>query len=982
MRIFLALLCAVSLRAEEKWFERLEYRFIGPALMGGRATDVEGVPGNPAVVYAATGTGGLWKTVNGGVTWNPIFERQDTISIGDIALESGNPDVIWLGSGESNVRNSVGFGDGVYRSTDGGKTWKHLGLRETERISRVIVHPANPNIVWVGALGHAFGPNEHRGVYLTTDGGATWSKTLYIDPSHGVADLDVDPVNPNIVYAAMWRFERKPWTHTSGSEQGGVFKSIDGGRTWKKLTDGLPKLMGRIGVKVAPSNPDVVYVAAESNDGILFRSSDKGEHFKAVYKKRDIVGRGFYYADLRVDPTDENRLYTLSTNLWTSIDGGATFKTIAGRIHSDHHALWIDPKDPRRLWLGQDGGFAVSLDRGASWEYVNNLALAQFYQIHADNREPFYMISGGLQDNGTWQGPSRTREPAGILNDDWRMISFGDGFHVTSHPNDPDVFLTESQGGYLSRMDMRTREQQLVSPQPKSNAGGTAASMKYRFNWNAPVIPSPHDGKVVYFGGNVLFKTTDFGKTWSPISPDLTTNDPEKQKSAGGPVWYDNSTAENHCTIISIAESPLKRDTVWVGTDDGNVQMTANGGKSWSLVKVAVPAHSPVSHVEPSRHDANLVYAAFDRHMFDDFAPHIFRSADGGKSWTRIVNGIGPKAYVHVVKEDPKNPQMLYAGTELGLYVSWDRGGSWQRLHLKNLPHVPVHDILVHPRENDLILGTHGRSVVIFDDAAPLQQMNASVAASGAHLFDVRPALRFTSRFTRYGLGNKVFAGPNPPAGALITYWLKEKGEVKMEILDAAGKAIRTLEKPSKEQGLQRVSWDLRSNAPVQRKERAPAEEEDDFAGPPRGPLVLPGTYTVRLTAAGQTIEKKVEVRLDPSLKIDPAELRSQFDTVQRLTEMQSAVNRALKSIDSLHEQIANSAKLAAGKSGWDELRKEIEKELDRVEDGLGQKPDAPRLESPPRLAENLRALAGGIDQVNAAATPYQMEVFNELRSD
>ncbi|HYE13269.1 MAG TPA: hypothetical protein VD968_02385, partial [Pyrinomonadaceae bacterium] len=449
----LAALCCLTLTAraqtpestddaatEIKSFERLEWRQIGPANMGGRTADVEGVPGRPEVVYVATASGGLWKTTNGGVRWSPVFDRQGTISIGDIALEPGNPDVVWVGTGEANPRNSVSFGDGVYKSTDGGKTWQHVGLRDSERISRILINPRDPNVVYVGALGHAFGINEERGVFMTTDGGKTWSKTLYVDAEHGIADMDIDPSNPNVLYAAVWKFKRTPWTHTSGSEKGGVFRSTDGGRTWKRLEGGLPKLVGRIGVKVAPSNPSVVYAITEAKDGTLWRSDDRGETWRNVSKETRIVSRGFYYTDLRVDPQNENRVYAIASTLFVSIDGGRTFRSITGRTHIDYHALWIDPTNPKRMWQGQDGGVAVSYDAGESWEYVNNMPLGQFYQIHADNRQPFYHLVGGLQDNGTWTGPSRTREPSGILNDDWRMVSFGDGFFALNHADDPDLY--------------------------------------------------------------------------------------------------------------------------------------------------------------------------------------------------------------------------------------------------------------------------------------------------------------------------------------------------------------------------------------------------------------------------------------------------------------------------------------------------------------------------------------------------------------
>ncbi|MEP6636487.1 MAG: hypothetical protein ABJB97_07155, partial [Acidobacteriota bacterium] len=553
----------------ERAFEKLEWRSIGPANMGGRTADVEGVPGDPNIVYVASASGGLWKTINGGISWKPIFERQGTISLGDIALAPSNPDVIWVGTGESNTRNSVSFGDGVYKSTDAGKTWQHMGLKDTERISAIAIHPQNPDIVYVGALGHAFGPNEERGVFMTTDGGKTWARTLYIDKQHGVSDLEIDPTNPNILYAGMWSFERKPWTHHSGSENGGLFKSIDGGRTWNKITNGLPKLMGRIGVRVAPSNTNVVYAIVESKDGTLYRSDDRGETFKQVSKETRIVSRGFYYTRVRVDPTNENRVYAVASTLFVSIDGGKTFRSITGKTHIDYHALWIDSRNPKRMWQGQDGGIAVSYDLGETWESVNNIPLGQFYQIHADNRSPFYYVMGGLQDNGSWTGPSHTREPAGIMNDDWRMVSFGDGFYILNSADDPELYISESQGGNILRTDFRTREQQEVNPWGRGSGDGPALGEKYRFNWNSPIILSPHDKNTVYFGGNVVFKSTDFGKTWEQISADLTTNDPEKQKDAGGPVAFENSTAEYHTTIISLAESPIQKGQIWAGTDDG-----------------------------------------------------------------------------------------------------------------------------------------------------------------------------------------------------------------------------------------------------------------------------------------------------------------------------------------------------------------------------------------------------------------------------
>ncbi len=973
----------------EEAFSRLEYRSIGPAIMGGRIADVEGVPGDPNVVYVASASGGLWKTTNGGVTWKPIFERQGTFSIGDIALAPSNPEVIWVGTGESNVRNSVSFGDGVYKSTDGGKTWQHMGLKDTEHISAIAINPQNPDIVYIGALGHAFGPNDERGVFMTTDGGKTWTKTLFIDNQHGVADLEIDSTNPNILYAGMWSFERKPWTHRSGSEKGGVYKSIDGGRTWNKLTNGLPKLMGRIGVRVAPSNPNVVYVIVESKDGTLYRSDDRGENFRLVSKNTDIVSRGFYYTRVRVDPTNENHIFAVASTLYTSVDGGKTFRSITGRTHIDYHALWLDPKNPKRMWHGQDGGIAVTYDGGETWEAVYNIPLGQFYQVHADNSQPFYNVMGGLQDNGSWTGPSRTREPAGIMNDDWRMVSFGDGFYVINNPDNPDQYLSESQGANIVWTDFKTREQQLVNPWGRGSGGGPAAGQKYRFNWNSPIVFSPHEKTTVYLAGNVVFKSPDFGKTWEQISPDLTTNDQEKLKDAGGPIAVENSTAEYHSTIITIAESPIQKGQIWVGTDDGNLQLTTDGGKNWSNVVKNVSglaANSPVSHVEPSRTDASTVYMALDRHMFDDFRPYIFKSTDSGKSWTSISGNLPAKAYVQVVREDPKNRNLLYAGTELGLFASYNGGKDWMPLNLKNLPNVSVHDILVHPRENDLILATHGRSLWIFDDATPIQQMTPQILNSNAYLFSVRPALRFTSRFTRYGTGDKQFAGPNPPAGALITYYLKdkldEKATLKLQIFDRDGKLVQDIERPSREKGLNRMAWNLRLGGPEVR--RPPTEEQLAFGFGSRGPQVLPGTYTVKLTVNDKVYDQPVEVKLDPTISVTTAALQEALDMQIKLRDMQSNINLSLRFLDSIEEQLKHTQTTMKGlqKEPDKDLMKALEgyiKELDTLEDRLSSRNEGLGLGGRSQVADDIGNLFFSLD-TNFGPTPGQRQYFGEIQ--
>ena len=911
--------------------------------MGGRTTDVEGVPGNPNVVYVATASGGLWKTINGGMNWTPIFERQNTISIGDIALEPNNPDVIYVGTGEANTRNSVSFGDGVYKSTDGGKTWQ---------------------------------------------------KTLYIDNKHGVADLDIDPSNPNILYAAMWHFERKPWTHTSGSENGGVFKSVDGGRTWKKLTSGLPKWLGRIAVKVAPSSPNIVYVMVEAKEGALYRSENHGENFRMVSKESNrIVSRGFYYTDLRIDPTDENRVYAIASALSVSIDGGKTFRRISNRTHGDYHALWINPKNPDRIWQGQDGGIAVSYDRAENWEVVNNIPLGQFYQLFADNRQPFYYLAGGLQDNGTWTGPSRTRE-GGILNAHWRTVSGGDGYFAIINLDNPDLYLSESQGGGVVRTDLRLVEQQVAILQPRRNDGGPVKDLKHRFNWNTPLVLSAFDNNTVYSGSQFVLKTKDFGRTWDVISPDLTINDPEKQKDAGGPVWTENTTAEYHCTIISISESPLNANILWVGTDDGNLQMTTDGGKAWTnLTKnTGAPAFSPVSHVEASRTSADLAYASFDRHMFDDFRPHVFKTSDAGKTWKNISGNLPEQAYVHVVREDPKNTNLIYAGTELGVFASYNGGGNWVALNLKNLPAVAVHEILVHARENDLILGTHGRSIMVFDDATPIQQMSPELTNLAMHMFDVRPALRYATAggFGGFGSGNKPFVGPNPQYGALVTYYLKDKPDekttVKMEILDASGKVIREMKEIPKEKGLNRAAWNLRHDPAKLRK--PPTDEEREraqFTGGGSGPQVLPGRYTARLTVGDKTLEKPIEVRLDPLLNVPVADLQLQSNHAMALRDMQTSTNEALKWLDGTKEQLEGIQKRVkeAMPNAPAELTKTMTENLQQVDvllKKLARPADTPRYMVGPQLVDRISDLLVGIDRNNAAPTIYQQDYFKELQ--
>jgi hypothetical protein len=642
------------------------------------------------------------------------------------------------------------------------------------------------------------------------------------------------------------------------------------------------------------------------------------------------------------------------------------------------------------MWQGQDGGVGVSYDEGKSWEYVNNFPAGQFYQIYADNAAPFYNISGGLQDNGTWVGPASTREPSGILNDDWRMISFGDGFFAIAHSDNPDLYLTESQGGNVVRTDMKNREQQLVIP--FFGLGGAAEIDKIRFNWNAPLIPSPHDKNTVYLAGSSIFKSTDFGKNWTQVSPDLTTNNRERLKDAGGPVFTENTSAEYYGTIISLAESPRQAGLIWVGTDDGNVQTTADGGKNWtSLTKNFrnLPADSSVSHVEPSRFHTNTAYVGFDRHKFDDYKPYVFKTTDGGKNFTNISGNLPANAYVHVVREDPKNLNLLYAGTELGLYASYDGGRNWMELNLKNLPRVAVHDIIVHPRDNDLILGTHGRSLYVFDDAAPIQQMNSNILQNNAFLFEMRPAYRFTTRMTRYGIGDKAFRGQNSPNGAIVTYYLKDKPDektpVKMQVFDAAGKMVVENKNLPKEKGINRTVWNLSQEGA--RLRRPPTPEQLEFAGPPRGPQVLPGTYTVKLFVGDKIqAERKVEVRVDQTVQVTDADLRMQYEMAMRLRDRVSVMNDGLRFLDSAKQQTEQIETVA--KDRLTEVPPDLTKALaeykKRINDLLNDLATTPEdgIRAPARFSDQLSNLYSTISSGNSAPTATMRENSEMLQKE
>lgn len=858
-----------------KLYEKIKWRNIGPAVMGGRTVDIDVVEKEPWIIYAAIGPSGVWKSVNNGITWAPVFHKENTVSVGDIAIAQSHPDIVWVGTGEATCRNSVTIGDGVYKSVDGGKKWKNMGLKNTRHISRIIINPGDPNIVYVAAMGHLWGPNKWRGVYKTMDGGKTWKKILYINEDTGVADLTIDPSDSLTLYAATYEHRRLPYYFSSGGPGSGLYKTTDGGETWTKLTEDLPEgVMGRIGIDVSRSNPNVVYALIEHEDAGIWRSEDKGKSWKRTCDNetfKRVNFRPFYYSQIRIDPSDDKVVYVFSGGSFVSKDMGKKFKLISGGTHPDHHALWIDPSNPLHLIDGNDGGIDITYDGGKNWHPIQHMALAEVYQIGFDLRKPYYVYCG-LQDNGSWGGPSASIDTAGITNSDWYTIGGGDGFYAQVDPTDPNIIYRNYQMNGLSRFDMRIKKSKAVRP---------AASLKeppYRFNWNSPIYISPHDPKTIYTGGNYLFKTTNGGHSWEIISPDLSTNDPEKQKDSGGPVTMDNTGAEIHCTIITISESAVKKGVIWCGTDDGNVQITRDDGKTWTNVvkKIrSLPPNTWCSRIEASHFEAGTAYAVFDGHRHDDYRTYVYKTTDYGNTWKSIKRNL-PFGWVHVIREDLKNKNLLFVGTEFGIYASLDGGLSWFSLK-NNLPTAAVRDIAIHPRENDLIIGTHGRGVWIMDDIALLQEMTEEVFNSGSYLFNIRPATQFLRSTTREYYSKQIYAAKNPSFGMTITSYFRTKPEERPEVFikDSKDNTIFKL-KLSKREGVQRNTWNLRYIP----KTKEGKEIKPSGVGLIEFPFVASGEYTVELVVGDQMLMKKGIVYPDPRFQMKEEERIVQSDKI------------------------------------------------------------------------------------------------------
>ncbi len=978
LAVVLAVFTALSLRAQydPDLLAGMKARAIGPASASGRVSSIDVVASNPDIVYVGTAAGGVWKSTNGGLTFTPVFDDQPVASIGAVAIDPNAPDTVWVGTGEGNPRNSVSVGGGVFKTTDGGKTWQFLGLEKTSHISRLIVSPSNGNVAWVAALGQNWGTNADRGVFKTEDGGKTWRKVLYVDERTGAADLIIDPKNPNKLFAAMWEYRRWPWFFNSGGPGSGLYVTYDGGEHWKRYTesDGMPKgNLGRIGLGISRSNPNIVYALVEAEKSALLRTDDGGLTWKAVNTQSDVAPRPFYFSEVRVDPEDPNRVYNMWTGVAVSDDGGKTFKMLVptSRVHPDYHASWFDPNDPKHIWVGNDGGIAESRDRGTTWRFVGTLPIGQYYHVAVDNDQP-YNIYGGLQDNGSWRGPNTVWATEGIRNWDWQEVGFGDGFATYPVPNDSTVGYSTSQQLHLMRWNLKTGERKDIRP-----AG--PAGTELRFNWNAAIATDPFDPNTVYAGSQFVHKSTDRGDHWTIISPDLTTNRKEWQhQNQSGGVTIDASGAENFTTILAIAPSPVERGVIWAGTDDGRVQVTRDGGANWTSVEAnikGVPANTWVPEIKASRYAGGTAFIVLDNHRREDLAPYVYRTTDYGKTWTSLVTK-DIKGYALSIEQDPVDPNLIFLGTEFGLFFTQNGGQSWMKW-TAGVPTTSVMGLLVHPRDNDLVVATHGRSLFVIDDIRPLRKLSGETMNEKLHMFEIADAQQYR-RMQHFGprfAGDQEFKGPNRPYGALITYSLnfanltnpdaekererKEKErttsptagqhvpetgvpveskdivnepEAEREAQQETGEAAAPGEGAPREPkvdfvvtdsngkeirrfkgpallGVNRANWDLARDA-FKRPPRPADEEESEFRSG-RGPEVLPGTYTITMRFRGQEAKQTVNVLPDPRQQVPTPDRVAKWNAEMRAGALQESVTSAIEQIQKTKADIASvSAKL------------------------------------------------------------------------
>lgn len=922
-------------------FKSLKIREIGPAA-GGRASRAVGVPGDPLTYYVAAASGGVWKSIDGGMNWKPIFDDEPTSSIGSIALAPSNPSVIYVGTGEANIRGNVAPGDGIYRSTDGGKTWQNV-WKQVGQIGRMMVHPVNPEVAFAAVLGSAFGPSPERGVYRTKDGGHTWQRVLSKDADTGACDVCFDPNNPNVLFACLWQARRMPWGLTSGGPGSGLYVSRDGGDTWKQLgghgmakddLKGLPEgIYGKSTIVVAPSDSRRVYALIEAEKGGLYRSEDGGEKWELVNGNHYLRIRPWYFTNLTIDPSNADIIWSASLRLLKSVDGGATFKSVKGSHHVDHHDVWIDAKNPKRMINCNDGGIDLSNTGGESW-FAPLLPIGQFYHVSVDNRMPYHVM-GSMQDLGTAAGPSNSLAGPGIALGDWYGVGGGEAGHTASDPDDPNVVYATEYQGYLSRFDFRNHQVRNVGTYPYVSSGRGPEDLKYRFQWTSPVVISKHDSKMIYHGANVLLRSNNAGQTWTAISPDLTRNDKGKQRFSGGPITGDNTGAEYYCTIFAIAESPVKEEVIWVGSDDGMVHVTEDGGKSWTNVTANVPGipeWGTVSMIEASPFDSGTAYLVVDAHRLNNNKPYLYKTTDLGKTWKSLADKLPQDVHLHAIRQDPKRRGMLYLGTERGLTFSRDDGETWQPLKL-NFPTVPVHDLVV--KNDDLVIATHGRSLWIFDDITPIRDFSPAVADKDFHLFPAQAAARYRYHGT-LDSASKRTTFDNPPKGMVFNYYLKKKpeGEMTLEITDAQGKLIDRFtdkeEKPEesedapdapdepfkkphlpKDVGIQRFVWEMEhAGAKVIKGAKV------DVGQPADGAMVAPGFYKAKLTVGGTSMTTDLVVKPDPRLNLKPEEYAEQErftlacrDAITKVTEYVEGLRALKKQLTLQNELLAANDK-------------------------------------------------------------------------
>ncbi len=863
-------------------FGMMEARQLGPGTMSGRITAIEGVNNEPKTIYVGTAGGGIWKSTNAGASFKSVFDKYCQ-SIGAIAIDQSNPKTIYAGTGESNMRNSVSIGDGLYKTTDGGENWNKIGLDSTEHISKIAIDPKNSKIIYVAAPGPLWSDSKNRGLYKSIDAGKTWEKILYINEKAGCADVAVDPSNTNIVYATTWEFRRLPYTFNSGGNGSGIYKSTDAGKTWKELTNGLPsKPFGRVAFALAPSAPNNLLAIVESNNTGLYISSDGGETWKSQSATMNVVARPFYFSVIVVDPKDAKRVYRPAFQFSYSDDGGYSFADASGDggwVHSDHHALWINPNNTSQMYLGTDGGMYVSLDRGATWMFLQGLPVGQFYHVSTDNHKPYYRVYGGLQDNGSWFAPSSS--PGGVTNADWKSIYGGDGFWTQPDLTDDNTAFAEAQGGNMGRINLTTLK--TYDAQPKQ----TDKEEKLRWNWNTPIVTGAKNKKDLYTGAQYLYKSTDQGRNWKRISPDLTTNDKKKQKQEeSGGLSEDNTSAENHCTIYTVAESPLDENTIWVGTDDGNLQYTTNGGTSWTNVaanyaKSGIAAQAWVSSIEPSVFDKNTVYATFDNHMYGDHKTYCGVSHDMGQTWT-MFKSTEFTGFAHKIKEDITDKNLLFIGTEMGLFASVDAGENWFRMK-NNVPwYSLVRDIKIEPKTNDLVLATHGRGIIIVDDITPMRTITTELAKKDVSLF-AQPDMLLRNGILGGGSfpSSGGWVANNAPDVAAIQYYLKDRvtsGDITIDILDKDGKLVQTIP-GSKRKGLNKIYWNMRLTPPKVAGGGTKPDQSGFVA-----PMVLPGTYTIKLMVAGTAYTTPVNMLHDTTNKYFSEQARKDlYDNAMKL---------------------------------------------------------------------------------------------------